>query len=192
MHDSDSRIGIDSGIIPLLAGIGIGIRNFKKDWNQASRVSLESESDIGIKTLPESCITAFHLTKIVLKQCKPAWSRVIAWHGRVFKKLTISEWLWLIEVDHTWSWLIMIDHSWSFFLLVNVDQLSMWILMIAWSTLIRFISHDQAWVIFFTQLEEFRVNFGTIVGNFDLVYNFKELAFKSQGKPSCGTSDSIL
>ena len=54
MHDSDSGIGIDSGIIPLWAGIGIGIgigiRNFKKHWNNNKfgirlfGVSLESES----------------------------------------------------------------------------------------------------------------------------------------------------
>ena len=37
MHDSDSGIRIDSEMIPLLTGIGIGI-------NQAFRVSLESES----------------------------------------------------------------------------------------------------------------------------------------------------
>ncbi len=67
MHDSDSGIGIDSGIITLLTGIGIGIKHLENSWNrnQAFKVSLESESElgfqskpgigIGIKTLPESC-----------------------------------------------------------------------------------------------------------------------------------------
>ena len=32
MHDSDSGIGIDSGISPIFAGIGIGIRDFKTYW----------------------------------------------------------------------------------------------------------------------------------------------------------------
>ncbi len=34
---------------------------------------------------------------------------------------------WAIMIDQGWSSLIMIDHSWSIFLLVKVDQLSMWI-----------------------------------------------------------------
>ncbi len=36
MHDSDSGIGIDFGISPILAGIGIGtgIRDFKMYWNR--------------------------------------------------------------------------------------------------------------------------------------------------------------
>ncbi len=55
MHDSDSGIGIDSGITPIFTGIRIGIKNIKKLWNlnrnqeyrnQAFRVSLESESEI--------------------------------------------------------------------------------------------------------------------------------------------------
>ena len=49
--------------------MGIGIKHLENSWNQVSRVSLESESDlesgfqsklgieIGIKTLPELCIT---------------------------------------------------------------------------------------------------------------------------------------
>ncbi len=46
MHDSDSGIGIDFGIIPFLTGIGI--KHLENSWNrnpnQAFRVSLESES----------------------------------------------------------------------------------------------------------------------------------------------------
>ncbi len=36
MHDSDSGIGIDSGISPIFAGIGtgIGITDFKRYWNR--------------------------------------------------------------------------------------------------------------------------------------------------------------
>ncbi len=36
MHDSDSGIGIDSGIIPILTGIGIGIgiKQLEKSWNR--------------------------------------------------------------------------------------------------------------------------------------------------------------
>ncbi len=63
MHDSDSGIGINSGIISLLAGIGIGIRNFKKHWNPGI--------GIGIKTLPESCITVLvviHWSMSILMQ----------------------------------------------------------------------------------------------------------------------------
>ncbi len=69
MHDSDSGIRIDSGMIPLLTGIGIGIKRLENSWNrnrnQAFRVDLESESEsdfqcrpgigirIGIMKLPE-------------------------------------------------------------------------------------------------------------------------------------------
>ena len=58
MHDSDSGIGIDSGIshisagigigIGISPGIGIGIRNLQ---------NAGIEIGIGIKTYPESCIT---------------------------------------------------------------------------------------------------------------------------------------
>ena len=34
MHDSDSGIRIDSGMIPFYAGIGIGIKNIKIEWNR--------------------------------------------------------------------------------------------------------------------------------------------------------------
>ena len=34
MHDSDSGIGIDSGIIALLTGIGIGIKHLENSWNR--------------------------------------------------------------------------------------------------------------------------------------------------------------
>ncbi len=56
MHDSDSGIGIDSGIILLLAGIEIGIKNFKKPWNRnrnrkfqkALESDFQSQPGIGI------------------------------------------------------------------------------------------------------------------------------------------------
>ncbi len=34
MHDSDSGIGIDSGMIPLLTGIGIGIKHLENSGFQ--------------------------------------------------------------------------------------------------------------------------------------------------------------
>ncbi len=59
MHDSDSGIGIDSGIIALLTGIGIGIgiKHLDNSWNrnrnrnQTFGKLLESESEPEILSL---------------------------------------------------------------------------------------------------------------------------------------------
>ena len=73
MHDSDSGIGIDSGITLFLAGIGIGIKKIKFCWNRNGISALLAGigirtgirllnfpgigTVIGIKIYPESCIT---------------------------------------------------------------------------------------------------------------------------------------
>ncbi len=61
MHDSDSGIGIDSGISPIFAGIGtrIGITDFKRYWklepeSESENVVLESESESRILKLIKS------------------------------------------------------------------------------------------------------------------------------------------
>ena len=57
MHDSDSGIGTDSGMIPFLAGIGIGIgiKNIKTELESDFWVNLESESEL------ELCITDHYM-----------------------------------------------------------------------------------------------------------------------------------
>ena len=71
-HRFTESVMHDSEMIPLLTGIGIRIRHLQKSWNgnrnQAFRVSLETELEsgfqskpgigIGIKTVPELCISA--------------------------------------------------------------------------------------------------------------------------------------
>ena len=51
MHDSDSRIGSDSVIIPLLTGIGIRIKHLKNSWNrnrnQASLIWVGQSAEAG-------------------------------------------------------------------------------------------------------------------------------------------------
>ncbi len=71
--------------------------------------------------------------------------------GPIFIKFTENTSERFIMIDQGWSYLIMTDQPWSFFLLLKVDRLSMWIFV-------------DPLVTFLTQLEEFRVNFGTIVG----------------------------
>ncbi len=88
---------------------------------------------------------------ITLSQCV---SRLMQWVGMInakFMKMPYSNCIMLCQLTQV--------H------ILDLDQIQT-----AKSDLIRtaqtsrFISHDQVWVTFLTQLEEFRVNFGTIVG----------------------------
>ncbi len=59
MHDSDSGIGIDSGMIPFFAGIGIGIgtKNIKIEESESVISALESESESRICYLSISLLS---------------------------------------------------------------------------------------------------------------------------------------
>ena len=75
MHNSDSGIGINSGMIPLLTGIGIKhLQKLIEAWNQNQNCN-KPGIGIGIKTLPESCITEWY---IVGTTALPVIGRI--WH----------------------------------------------------------------------------------------------------------------
>ncbi len=112
MHDSGIGIGIDSGMIPLLlgTGIGIGIKRFRRfflefcwnrnrNWNQAFWGSLESESELesNISGIVHHCFIACgcvvaadvtsrgvsrRLQKVTLYYLRPSWIQILGFFPR--------------------------------------------------------------------------------------------------------------
>ena len=72
MHDSDSGIGINSGMIPIFAEIGIGIKNIKIKWNWLESES-ELESDFWVNLESESHMGRNRASLIETKK-KKNWS----------------------------------------------------------------------------------------------------------------------